>query len=410
MPGVGSAPATATAPPAAGSPRSATATTPPSSCSTRTPGPSTAGSTLRPEAFGHVVDERFAGTPDVRDGRDSAPFVPHGVVTGRPFDWAGDAPPHVPLADTVVYEAHVKGFTRRLPGVPEHLRGTYAGLAHPAAIEHLLRLGVTTVELLPIHAIGDEPWLVARGVPNYWGYSTLGYFAPEPRYAAATDPLDVVDEVKAMVRALHAAGLEVILDVVYNHTCEGGPGGPSLSWRGLDNATYYRLDAHGGYVDTTGCGNSLDFRDAAGRPADAGLAALLGRGDARRRVPLRPRADPRPAGTTASTPTTRSSSRPASTPCSAGSSSSPSRGTSAPTAGGPASSRRRSRSGTTASATASASSGSPAAGRWRAGEQAGGVRDLATRLAARPTSSPPTAGRSRRSTSSRRTTGSRSPT
>jgi isoamylase len=217
---------------------------------------------LRPEAFGHAVDERFAGNPDVRDGRDSAPFVPHGVVTGRPFDWAGDAPPHVPPADTVVYEAHVKGFTQRLPGVPEHLRGTYAGLAHPAAIEHLLRLGVTTVELLPIHAIGDEPWLVARRVPNYWGYSTLGYFAPEPRYAAATDPLDVVDEVKAMVRALHAAGLEVILDVVYNHTCEGGPGGPSLSWRGLDNATYYRLDAHGGYVDTTGCGNTLDFRDA----------------------------------------------------------------------------------------------------------------------------------------------------
>src|SRR5689334_11694978 len=187
---------------------------------------------LRPEAFGHVVDERFTGDPDVRDGRDSAPFVPHGVVTGRPFDWAGDAPPAIPLADTVLYEAHVKGFTRRLPDVPEPLRGTYAGLGSPAAIEHLLRLGVTTVELLPIQAIGDEPWLVARGLPNYWGYSTLGYFAPEPRYAAATDPLDVVDEVKGMVRALHAAGLEVILDVVYNHTCEGGPGGPSLSWRG----------------------------------------------------------------------------------------------------------------------------------------------------------------------------------
>jgi isoamylase len=217
---------------------------------------------LRPEVFGHVVDQHFAGDPDVRDGRDSAPFVPHGVLTGRPFDWAGDTPPGVPPADTVLYEAHVKGFTRRLPGVPEPLRGTYAGLGHPAAIEHLLRLGVTTVELLPIQAIGDEPWLVARGLPNYWGYSTLSYFAPEPRYAAAKDPVDVVDEVKGMVRALHAAGLEVILDVVYNHTCEGGPGGPSLSWRGLDNATYYRLDAHGGYVDTTGCGNSLDFRDA----------------------------------------------------------------------------------------------------------------------------------------------------
>jgi isoamylase len=217
---------------------------------------------LTPQAFGHVVDARFTGNPDVRDLRDSLPFVPRGVVTGRAFDWGDDQPPAVPIADTVVYETHVKGFTKRLPGVPERLRGTYAGIAHPAAIEHLLRLGVTTVELLPIQAIGDEPWLVARGLTNYWGYSTLGYFAPEPRYAAAGDPLDVVDEVKGMVRALHEAGLEVVLDVVYNHTCEGGPGGPSLSWRGLDNATYYRLDAHGGYVDTTGCGNSLDFRDA----------------------------------------------------------------------------------------------------------------------------------------------------
>ncbi|HYY11534.1 MAG TPA: glycogen debranching protein GlgX [Kineosporiaceae bacterium] len=216
---------------------------------------------LRPEAFAHTVDERFAGDPAQRDGRDSVGVVPHGVVTGRPFDWGGDAPPRVPTADTVVYEAHVKGFTRRMPGVPEHLRGTYAGLASDAAIEHLVRLGVTTVELLPIHAIGDEPSLVARGMPNYWGYSTLSFFAPEPRYAAASDPLDVLDEVKGMVRRLHEAGLEVVLDVVYNHTCEGGPGGPSLSWRGLDAATYYRLDPHGGYVDTTGCGNSLDARE-----------------------------------------------------------------------------------------------------------------------------------------------------
>ena len=217
--------------------------------------------TLRPEAFAHVVDERFEGDPFERDGRDSAPFVPHGVVTGRPFDWQGDEPPAVPLADTVIYEAHVRGLTRRLPGVPEPLRGTYAGLGHPAAVEHLLRLGVTTVELLPMHAIGDEPWLVARGRRNYWGYSTLAFFAPEPRYAAARDPLDALDEVKAMVRSLHAAGIEVVLDVVYNHTCEGGLGGPSLSWRGLDAATYYRLDPHGGYVDTTGCGNSLDYRE-----------------------------------------------------------------------------------------------------------------------------------------------------
>ncbi len=136
---------------------------------------------LRPEAFGHVVDDRFAGDPAIRDGRDSAPFVPHGVVGGRPFDWGDDAPPGVPVADTVLYEAHVRGLTRRLTGVPEELRGTYAGLAHPAAVEHLLRLGVTTVELLPIQAVGDEPSLVARGRPNYWGYSTLGFFAPQPR-------------------------------------------------------------------------------------------------------------------------------------------------------------------------------------------------------------------------------------
>jgi isoamylase len=216
---------------------------------------------LRPEAFAHTVDARFSGDPAQRDPRDSVGVVPHGVVTGRPFDWQGDVPPRVPLADTVVYEAHVRGLTRRMPGIPERLRGTYAGLACDAAIEHLLTLGVTTVELLPIHAIGDEPALLSRGRHNYWGYSTLSFFAPEPRYAAAGHPLEVLDEVKGMVRALHAAGLEVLLDVVYNHTCEGGPGGPSLCWRGLDAATYYRLDPHGGYLDSTGCGNSLDARE-----------------------------------------------------------------------------------------------------------------------------------------------------
>jgi glycogen operon protein len=160
-----------------------------------------------------------------------------------------------------VYEAHVRGLTRRLDAVPQALRGTYAGLGHPATIEYLQRLGVTTVELLPVHAIGDEPSLVRRGLVNYWGYSTMGFFAPEPRYAASTEPLDTLDEFRSMVRALHAAGLEVVLDVVYNHTCEGGPGGPMLSWRGLDEATYYRLDGRGGYVDTTGCGNALDARE-----------------------------------------------------------------------------------------------------------------------------------------------------
>jgi len=217
---------------------------------------------LRPELFGHAVDDRWRGETSVRDLRDSAPWAARGVVVDdRAFDWGDDRRPYVPLSDTVLYEAHVKGLTRRLPGVPEPLRGTYAGLGHPAAIEHLRSLGVTTVELLPVHAINAEGSLAARGRPNYWGYSTLGFFAPHPGYAAATDPLGVVAEFKAMVRALHAAGLEVVLDVVYNHTCESGVDGPTLSWRGLDAATYYRLDGHGDDVDYTGCGNSLDARE-----------------------------------------------------------------------------------------------------------------------------------------------------
>jgi glycogen operon protein len=217
---------------------------------------------LVPELFGHTVDARFAGDPARPDPRDSAPFAPLGVVTGRPFDWQGDTSPEVPWADTVIYEAHVRGLTRRLRQVPERLRGTYAGLAHPATVEHLATLGVTTIELLPVYAIGDEPSLVRRGKTNYWGYSTLGFFAPYPGYAAANDPLEVVDEFKHLVRTLHSAGLEVVLDVVYNHTCEGGPDGPMLSWRGLDASTYYRIDSYGNYYDTTGCGNTLDARQA----------------------------------------------------------------------------------------------------------------------------------------------------
>jgi isoamylase len=217
---------------------------------------------LVPELFGHTVDDRFTGDPGHRDPRDSAPFAVQGVVTGRPFDWRGDTRPDVPWSDTVIYEAHVRGLTRRMPEVPGSLRGTYAGLAHPAVVDHLTSLGVTTVELLPVQAIGDEPSLVRRGKTNYWGYSTLGFFAPHPGYAAADDPLDVVDEFKHLVRTLHAAGLEVVLDVVYNHTCEGGPDGPMLSWRGLDASTYYRIDGYGNYLDTTGCGNTLDARQA----------------------------------------------------------------------------------------------------------------------------------------------------
>jgi isoamylase len=217
---------------------------------------------LRPELFGHIVGNHFDGDPTRRDDRDSAPWAPLGVVVDdTAFDWGDDAPPDVPMSDTVLYEAHVRGLTKQLPQIPERLRGTYAGLAHPAMIDHLCSLGITTVELLPIHAFCTEPWLSLRGLTNYWGYSTLGFFAPHPGYAAASDPLEVVAEFKTMIRTLHAAGLEVVLDVVYNHTCEGGRGGPTLSWRGLDAATYYRLNWHGHDVDSTGCGNTLDARE-----------------------------------------------------------------------------------------------------------------------------------------------------
>ncbi len=216
--------------------------------------------TWRPEVFGHQVGSAMHGDVEVRDDRDSAPFVPLGVVVHDDFDWAQDTPPRRPWSQTVVYEAHVRGLTRTLPGVPERLRGTYAGLAHPVTMAHLVGLGVTAVELLPVHAFTHEPALVRRGLANYWGYNTLGFFAPHAGYAAAHDPAGVLREFKAMVLALHRAGLEVILDVVYNHTCEQGRDGATLSWRGLDNRAYYRLDDVGRDVDVTGCGNTLDFR------------------------------------------------------------------------------------------------------------------------------------------------------
>ncbi|MDQ1538993.1 MAG: isoamylase, partial [Actinomycetota bacterium] len=214
----------------------------------------------RPEVFGHVVDAQLHGDPDVRDERNSAPYVPRSVVIDDSFAWEGDAPPHVPWTQTVIYEAHVRNLTKRHPLVPEPLRGTYAAVAHPAVIEHLASLGVTSVELLPVHAFTHEPELVRRGLVNHWGYNTMGFFAPHGRYAASRDPKGQLDELKTMVKQLHAAGLEVILDVVYNHTCEQGRQGATLSWRGLDNRAYYRLDERGHDIDVTGCGNTLDLR------------------------------------------------------------------------------------------------------------------------------------------------------
>jgi glycogen operon protein len=202
------------------------------------------------------------GTRDdtVADTRDSAPFVPRSVVVADDFDWGGDRRPEVPWSETVIYEAHVRGLSRMHPDVPQELRGTYAGLAHPAVVAHLTSLGVTTVELLPVHHFVPELALLRRGQRNYWGYNTLGFFAPHAAYAASGSRGEQVREFKAMVRALHAAGLEVLLDVVYNHTAEGGVDGPTLAWRGLDNHEYYRLRHGRLYSDVTGCGNTLDLR------------------------------------------------------------------------------------------------------------------------------------------------------
>ena len=193
------------------------------------------------------------------DSRDSAVGVPKAVVIDDDFDWHGDRWPDTPWRQTIIYETHVRGFTKLHPDVPEALRGTYAGLAHPAAIAHLKSLGVTAVELLPMHEFADDGFLQDRSLRNYWGYNTLCYFAPEQRYAAAGVPGTQVAEFKGMVKALHAAGLEVILDVVFNHTCEGNHLGPTLSLRGIDNASYYWLmpDARY-YLDFTGTGNSLN--------------------------------------------------------------------------------------------------------------------------------------------------------
>ncbi|MFI5061045.1 MAG: glycogen debranching protein GlgX [Actinomycetales bacterium] len=186
-----------------------------------------------------------------------------GTVIADGFDWGESRKPNIPLDHTVVYEAHVKGISKLNPDVPEDLRGTYAGLAHESTIAYLKDLGVTSIELLPVQAFVSEQRLIQQGLTNYWGYNTLNFFSPHSLYASraaqAAGPDAVLDEFKGMVKLLHLAGLEVILDVVYNHTAEEGIGGPRTSFRGIDNATYYRHDANGAYIDVTGCGNTLDF-------------------------------------------------------------------------------------------------------------------------------------------------------
>jgi isoamylase len=194
------------------------------------------------------------------DDEDDAPAVPKSVVIDDAFQWEGDRPPRIPFAQSVIYETHVKGFTMRHPGVREDLRGTYAGLASEEAIAHLVDLGVTAVELLPVHHISDEAFLAERGLRNYWGYSTIGYLAPYSEYAATGRRGEQVREFKGLVKALHRHGIEVILDVVYNHTAEGNHLGPMLSFKGADNSSYYRLvpDDPRHYMDFTGTGNSLN--------------------------------------------------------------------------------------------------------------------------------------------------------
>jgi len=214
-----------------------------------------------PEVLGYAV-----GDPDRPSELDSAAFVPRSLVVDPAFKWSDRPRPHYDYSDTVFYEVHVKGFTMSHPDVPPELRGTYAGLGHEAAIAHLVDLGVTSVELLPVHQSVPEPFLLDRGLTNYWGYNTIGYFAPHQGYSAAMragHPGDQVTEFKAMVDALHRAGLEVVLDVVFNHTAEGDHLGPTLCFRGLDNPAYYHLvpGDRRYYVDDTGCGNTVNAGD-----------------------------------------------------------------------------------------------------------------------------------------------------
>jgi isoamylase len=208
--------------------------------------------------FSYSFDDPDGPSNDI----DSAPFMPKCVVTTPYFDWGNDRHPRTQWNDTIIYEAHVKGFSINHPDVPDELRGTYAGLGHPKAIDYFTRLGVTAIELMPIHHFIQDSHLLERRLRNYWGYNSIGFLAPHDEYSSGGKNGQQVQEFKLMVKALHEAGLEVILDVVYNHTAEGNHLGPMLSFRGIDNAAYYRLTADDRryYMDYTGTGNSLNMR------------------------------------------------------------------------------------------------------------------------------------------------------
>jgi isoamylase len=208
--------------------------------------------------FGH----HFSDPESSRNDANSAPFIPKAVVLDPTFDWTGDTPPNTPLHKSIIYEVHVKGFTARHPDIPDHLRGTYAGLAHPAAVKYLRDLGITAVELLPVHQFVQDWSLSDRGLRNYWGYNSICFLAPHNEYSSSGQRGEQVREFKQMVKTLHYAGIEVILDVVYNHTAEGNHLGPTLSFKGIDNTAYYRLvpDHRRYYMDYTGTGNTMNVR------------------------------------------------------------------------------------------------------------------------------------------------------
>ncbi|MGA1876029.1 MAG: glycogen debranching protein GlgX [bacterium] len=209
--------------------------------------------------YGYTADHPEADLS--MDNRDSSPYMPKCVVIDPAFSWGSDTPPDIPWDKTVIYELHVKGFTRLHPKVPEEMRGTYAGLACPAVIDYFLSLGVTALELMPVHQFIHDRWLIERGLSNYWGYNTIGFFSPHALYTSSEECCHQVSEFKTMVKTLHHEGIEVILDVVYNHTAEGDQMGPTLSFRGIDNASYYRLreDNRRLYMDYTGTGNTLNM-------------------------------------------------------------------------------------------------------------------------------------------------------
>jgi len=214
-----------------------------------------------PAVLGYPVGKPDSKTPS---GDDSAPYVPRSIVIDDRFDWEGTKRPGIPLDETIIYETHVKGLTELHPEVPPELRGTYAGAAHPAVIEYLKNLGITAIEFLPVHSHVHDGFLVERGLTNYWGYNTLGFFSPHAEYAASATPGDEVAEFKSMVREYHRAGIEVLLDVVYNHTAEANHQGPTLSFRGLHNAEFYWLspDDQSRYLDLTGTGNTVKVHHA----------------------------------------------------------------------------------------------------------------------------------------------------